>query len=686
MRTNLDIQHSGTLGTEGRTAMTFDENSIAHLMTVLTDLYSNKTLAVIREYSTNAADAHKAAGNPDPIEITLPNPMSPIFKVIDHGTGMTVDEVNDHFSKYGWSSKRDNDDEAGMLGLGCKAGLTYTSQFTMVTVKNGVKATVLVTREESGGGVVQIIDTVATTERNGTEIQIPVKNVQLFLGEAEEFFYYWDEGTVLVDGAPPVRCIWTEQAFLRLDEDVIVRPTGTGHKLVMGGIAYPINPANLFPDMQGQYHRRTGPQQIIARVPIGSVNFTPSREALQYTKRTNETLRELEEFVHGGMHRTAQAAINGSPTHKDAWRLYQEWHEIVQRYTPVGRRGGHLKAYELTYKGQSFPITFQTDPQRTLEMNIRVPYHSSDPDRSTRHSHVKMRDLMETALLVQGHMGTALAAGTKARIRKYAKETLGLDAGRVLVYPRHVAGSWDGDIPKVDFNTIRAIELPKTEREKAVTEKFKYRIQNGHDRYDQENVNELPATCVTWLPAADSRVNRQNAYNFCGRGVLAIVNAADEKRFTRDHPNVMPFEIWVKLEILGMFQNMDPWMAYDMKDRYDSRPYGAMRKFPSFLSWDTKWGDKVLDHDVRDLVREYDVYERSTGHRRIDAASTLAGEMGFEMPPYPETDIGKRLKKVVKRYGVLVSQNFNTSDMEGIVQAMNAIHIVENSLHVIPVY
>ena len=34
MRTNLDIQHSGTLGTEGRTAMTFDENSIAHLMTV----------------------------------------------------------------------------------------------------------------------------------------------------------------------------------------------------------------------------------------------------------------------------------------------------------------------------------------------------------------------------------------------------------------------------------------------------------------------------------------------------------------------------------------------------------------------------------------------------------------------------------------------------------------------------
>jgi hypothetical protein len=60
--------------------------------------------------------------------------------------------------------------------------------------------------------------------------------------------------------------------------------------------------------------------------------------------------------------------------------------------------------------------------------------------------------------------------------------------------------------------------------------------------------------------------------------------------------------------------------------------------------------------------------------------------MGFEMPPFPDTDIGKRLKKVVKRYGVLVSQNFNTSDRDSIVKAVNAVYMVENSLHVIPVY
>ena len=62
MKPHLDIRHTGNLGTDDRTAMTFDENAIAHLMSVLTDLYSDPTLAVVREYSTNARDAQIAAG------------------------------------------------------------------------------------------------------------------------------------------------------------------------------------------------------------------------------------------------------------------------------------------------------------------------------------------------------------------------------------------------------------------------------------------------------------------------------------------------------------------------------------------------------------------------------------------------------------------------------------------------
>ena len=59
-------------------------------------LYSDKELAIIREYSTNAADAHVEAGIADtPIEITLPTKLSPTFKIRDFGLALNDSEIQD---------------------------------------------------------------------------------------------------------------------------------------------------------------------------------------------------------------------------------------------------------------------------------------------------------------------------------------------------------------------------------------------------------------------------------------------------------------------------------------------------------------------------------------------------------------------------------------------------------------
>ena len=59
------------------------QENLAHVFGILrSNLYSNKTLAVIREYSTNAYDAHVANGKADvPIEVTLPTVIEPTFQV-----------------------------------------------------------------------------------------------------------------------------------------------------------------------------------------------------------------------------------------------------------------------------------------------------------------------------------------------------------------------------------------------------------------------------------------------------------------------------------------------------------------------------------------------------------------------------------------------------------------------------
>lgn len=61
-------------------AMSVDTASMAHVLSVLTDLYSDPTLAVIREYSTNALDSHVEAGVKRPIDVSLPNAMTPFSR------------------------------------------------------------------------------------------------------------------------------------------------------------------------------------------------------------------------------------------------------------------------------------------------------------------------------------------------------------------------------------------------------------------------------------------------------------------------------------------------------------------------------------------------------------------------------------------------------------------------------
>lgn len=55
------IQVESTLTGE-TVAMSIDQSVMGHIMSVLTDMYSDPELAVLREYSSNAADAHVEAG------------------------------------------------------------------------------------------------------------------------------------------------------------------------------------------------------------------------------------------------------------------------------------------------------------------------------------------------------------------------------------------------------------------------------------------------------------------------------------------------------------------------------------------------------------------------------------------------------------------------------------------------
>ncbi len=326
MKPHLDIAHEGNLDTDDRTRMSFDQDSVAHLMSILTDLYSDPALAVIREYSTNAFDSHIAAGQTRPIEVELPTHLRPLFVVRDFGTGMTVDQISNQFSKYGWSSKRDSDDAVGMLGLGCKSGLSYTSQFTLVSVHDGVQITVLITREEDGAGAVQIIDTAATDKPNGVEVQIPVKEPSGFNQRAGNFYKFWEPGQILVNGAEP-ELVGSRKGAISLADDIVLDHVG-GYEppchIVMGNVPY------LVEHLKGGAGRNG--YAFVARVPIGTVDFTPSREALHNTKRTLAAIAEIRARVMALLDATVAAEVAAATTPGEAIDVRDKWSSIVLNF------------------------------------------------------------------------------------------------------------------------------------------------------------------------------------------------------------------------------------------------------------------------------------------------------------------------------------------------------------------
>src|SRR3990172_92919 len=78
----------------------FRINASAHAFQILSSrLYSDPLRAIIRELSTNAADAHMAAGNTDkPFDVQLPNTMNPYFIIRDYGTGLSPDDIRNVYT------------------------------------------------------------------------------------------------------------------------------------------------------------------------------------------------------------------------------------------------------------------------------------------------------------------------------------------------------------------------------------------------------------------------------------------------------------------------------------------------------------------------------------------------------------------------------------------------------------
>lgn len=549
MRTHLDIKHEGTVGDDDRTRMTFDENSLAFLQGVLTDLYSDKEMAVIREISTNARDSHVAAGVDKPIEVELPNGLVRTLIIRDFGVGLSEQEVHENFSKYGWSSKRDSDEAVGMLGLGCKSPLSYTSQFTMVATKDGKRVTVLITRDSDGCGVVQTVHREDCDEPNGVEVQVPVDSYDQFRQKATEFFRFWEPGTVLVDGVAPV-VLGEQEGELVLDPDVIISPYISRDYIIMGNVPYPIDHykhGRLIPwSSRGGHHQ----SWAAVRVPIGCVNFTPSREELQYTKRTENTIFEARQFITHTVERMARLDVESAADHQEALAKAAEWRKAKFDVT-------------LSYKGDSVPDNWLTV---SYEHTRGLPSYGFLNNQAGKINKIEVRHLDKSTFII-GWRGNTVTKNFKKKLAlfmEYCGQSSASGYGFIYLCRRDEVSPWVSKDQFLDYAMINEIELPVEEKEVRVVDVYLLLNENGAEykpvprpiyKMDARGSKAIdpktggyiidsymPPPKPTCYIFAGEAINRDNVVRALKDDTVAVVYKAKAKKFREMFPGVPHIE------------------------------------------------------------------------------------------------------------------------------------------------
>lgn len=397
-----NIEVTGTLQGE-KVGMSIKQDALAHIMSVLTDLYSDPELAVVREYSTNGFDAHVEAGVSLPVEVTTPSNMSPYFKVRDFGNGLNAEDIREIYSQYGASTKRGSDDVVGMLGLGCKSALTYTDQFTLTGIKDGIATEVAISRDADGAGSMTIVATYATDDASGVEVVVPVKGMNTFAKTAQDFFRFWEPGTVLVDSKEPVAV-----EGLQVTDDILVTDKLDSSYIVMGNVAYPF-------DTYERYN-------IVARVAIGAVQFTPSREALQMTDKTTQAINDVKVRAEEGKLNAIQALVDAAS---------DRFEGIMVALSAENIYG--IRLNKLTYQGTEFPDRIEISDKKDAQEFVAVKAVKGYRSKGWSKEKWVATSYISKVVFMTGYNGSAFTPTKRLKLEGWEA----LQTGESFVRPEH---------------------------------------------------------------------------------------------------------------------------------------------------------------------------------------------------------------------------------------------------------
>lgn len=395
--------------------MKLSDSASAHIIQSLINLYSDPAAAVIRELSSNARDAHVLAGKSDtPIKVITPSRFgNSELIIIDEGVGL--DEAGlETYVTLGESTKGDDNNQIGAYGLGCKSPLSMTSQFTVVSNKDGIKRHAVIGEMASGTLGMEILSIRETEEPNGVTVRVPVREEDIYSlhNKARDFFKFWSPGTVLLDGVQPYHFLddLNEHQYVETTNATIYSSSETTYgnhvTVIMGNVAYPVSLdqiAVMLREKEGEesFYRGSllgtiglSPHSgMVLNVPIGDVELVPSRDALKYSSMTVNTIADLVLEARDESLEILSEKVQSAASYGEAEILIQKASELMRI------RGDHAEALQ-SYNGVKYDVNLYGVVKDGLDDALDTLYASEkyEADENYYHQRITKRELKDEYL------------------------------------------------------------------------------------------------------------------------------------------------------------------------------------------------------------------------------------------------------------------------------------------------
>jgi hypothetical protein len=316
-------------------------------------IYSDKIMAVVREYVCNALDEHKKHNISRAVDFglrTVDNETS--FFVRDYAKGLSEHDIRNIFGMYFRSTKSADNNQTGGFGIGGKSAFSYTDTFYVKSFYNGVCSTYACALGGGNSGIpVGHILKVSEekTGETGLEVSLETKKEDRsdFYNKSRLFIRFCTASVVFHNGdeqfQPDTPVFSGVKSATGSKDRFSYRLYRTGseswhNELLMssGNVVYERLRFRDFTSLGKENASVLDGHTLVVDIPIGRMSLPISRESFENTPANNKVYDEirdmLRELVDEDMNSVSKMTMDQLIADKDEHMIKGNIFSIYKRH------------------------------------------------------------------------------------------------------------------------------------------------------------------------------------------------------------------------------------------------------------------------------------------------------------------------------------------------------------------